>query len=188
MQIFVKDPAGKTVTIDDVVPSDTIATVLDQFERKTQMRARTNMRYAYAYGGRPLDIDKPLDHYGIGRTDTIHCYLAPVSSCDTRLGGVQTHREASSEHGAEEILHQLPPAAEPPPAADPPPPAPPAATAPTSTAALKKKAMELAKAGDKQGALAALEEAEQLRLEQLRRDANAGRQLEAQLEALRKGS
>ena len=47
MQIFMKDPAGKTVTIDDVVPSDTIATVLDQFERKTQMRARTNMRYVY---------------------------------------------------------------------------------------------------------------------------------------------
>ena len=86
MQIFVKDPAGKTVTIDDVMPSDTIATVLDQFERKTQMRARTNMRYVYR--GRPLDIDKPLDHYGIGRTDTIHCYLAPVSSCDTRVRGV----------------------------------------------------------------------------------------------------
>ena len=81
MQIFVKDPAGKTVTIDDVVPSDTIATVLDQFERKTQMRA--DMRYVYR--GRPLDIDKPLDHYGIRRTDTIHCYLAPASrSCDTR--------------------------------------------------------------------------------------------------------
>ena len=86
MQIFVKDPAGKTVTIDDVVPSDTIATVLDQFERKTRMRARTNMRYVYR--GRPLDIDKPLDHYGIAWMDTIRCYLAHVSSCDTRRGSV----------------------------------------------------------------------------------------------------
>ena len=39
-----------------------------------------------------------------------------------------------------------------------------------------------------QGALAALEEAEQLSLVQLRLDADAGRQLEAQLEAFRKGS
>ena len=93
MQIFVKDPAGKTVTIDDVMPSDTIATVLDQFERKTQMRARTNMRYVYR--GRPLDIDKPLDHYGIARMDTIYCHLAPASrSRDTRQG---FHHEGSHD-------------------------------------------------------------------------------------------
>ena len=91
MQIFVKDPAGKTVTIDDVVPSDTIATALNQLERKTKMRAPTNMRYVYR--GRPLDIDKPWDHYGIARMDTIHCYLAPASLCDTRAQGDGVYRK-----------------------------------------------------------------------------------------------
>ena len=84
-------------------------------------------------------------------------------------------REVNSGHGEEEILHQLPPAAAPPSAADPPPAAPAAAPPasggdkqrtqgemPRAILALKKKALERKRAGDVQGALAAIREAKQL--------------------------
>ena len=80
MQIFIKSWSGKTVTID-CEPSDTINTIMEKFENKTDIPPCENR---LIIGGIQLELNRTLADYNIQKESTLHAVgrLAGRSKCE----------------------------------------------------------------------------------------------------------
>lgn len=97
MQIFVKNIAGKSVTLD-VEPSDSILRV----KQKVQVRERIPVKDQHlVFGGRDLSNGKSLGGYNIGQESTLHLVLQVVGGMPKKGKGKKAKGKGGGDDGAE---------------------------------------------------------------------------------------
>lgn len=71
MQVFVKEPAGKTLTLE-VEPTDTIDSILSKVQEKTGIPPK---KVRLVFGDKTLESGKTLSDYNIQKESTLHVIL-----------------------------------------------------------------------------------------------------------------
>ncbi|XP_047085493.1 uncharacterized protein LOC124696869 [Lolium rigidum] len=80
MQIFVKMPTGKTITLE-VASIDTIDTVKAKIENKVEVPE--GYRHELVYGGKYLKDSKTVADYSLVKECIVHCAFYMEGSCET---------------------------------------------------------------------------------------------------------
>ncbi|KAM3279965.1 hypothetical protein ACQJBY_047006 [Aegilops geniculata] len=71
MQIFVKTPTGKTVTLE-VESTDTVGDVKAKIQREEGM---SQEQQRLIFGGKPLEDERSLAEYNVNKDSTLHLLL-----------------------------------------------------------------------------------------------------------------
>ncbi len=72
MTLFVMNLAGRTITLNDVMPSDKILSL------KVKVKERENIptdEQVLIWGGKQLDDEKTIEGYGILKNSTLHLVI-----------------------------------------------------------------------------------------------------------------
>ena len=105
MQIFINNPEGETITINDVEPSDTVESVKAKIQIREELHILT-------FAGRQLEDGRTVSHYNIREHSTLHLAMRLLSNskevgCTDLEGSTSTAKLHAEAQGRKEKMEKI---------------------------------------------------------------------------------